>query len=77
MNNEREKDRFESRLIALEEWMMHTEHLLKQLDEVVCSLQARLDKQDNSLEKLVDLTRRLGEMQEEQRSPEDEKPPHY
>ncbi len=70
-------DQYESRLIALEEWMMHTDQLLKELNDVICTMHARLDKQDNSLDRLVDLTRQLREMSEEKRSPEDEKPPHY
>ena len=44
--------RVADRVVALEEWMMHTDRLLASLNEVVCALQDRLDEQNRKLETL-------------------------
>jgi uncharacterized coiled-coil protein SlyX len=72
-----EKQLPEQRLIALEEWMMHTDHLLKSLNEVVCQLQDRLDEQSRQIEAVKASLRREPGPDEEERSFEDERPPHY
>ena len=66
-----------ARLIALEEWMMHTEHLLVELNQVICSLQGRLDNQDRLIAQLQSGVRGIAEREPEKRSLEDERPPHY
>lgn len=67
----------QQRVIVLEENMMHLDHLLDKLNEVVCAMQDRLDEQDRQLKKLTETleTWRSGEVEE--RSFEDERPPHY
>ncbi len=67
----------EQRIVRLEEWMMHTDHLLKSLNEVVCQLQDRLDEQFRKMNALHELMRREQSPDEEERSFEDERPPHY
>ena len=67
----------DKRLIALEEWMMHTEHLLVELNQVICSLQGRLDNQDRLIAQLQTGVRGIAEREPEKRSLEDERPPHY
>lgn len=67
----------EERLIALEEWMMHTDHLLEKLNQVVCTVQDRLDEQDRVIAQLKEALRRQSDGVEERRSLEDERPPHY
>lgn len=64
------------RLVALEEWVLHTDRLLASLNEVVCALQDRLDEQHRRLEKLQAAQERLT-LPDEHRSFEDERPPHY
>ena len=67
----------DERLIALEESMMHTEHLLVELNQVICSLQDRLDNQDRLIAQLQTGIRGIAEREPEKRSLEDERPPHY
>lgn len=66
----------EERLVAIEEWMMHTDRLLSNLNDVVCALHDRLDEQQRRLEQLHAAQQRLA-LPDEQRSFEDERPPHY
>ena len=67
----------ERRLTALEEWMMHTDHLVSSLNDVVCALQDRLDEQDRVIAELKTDARKLTSGEQEKRSLEDERPPHY
>lgn len=67
----------EARIIALEESAMHMDHLLKKLNDVVCSLQDRLDDQTRLVTQLSQAVKRIPGAEEEQRSLEDERPPHY
>ncbi len=67
----------QQRMVALEEWMMHTDHLLKSLNDVVCELQDRLDEQSRQLAVMKASLRREPGPDEEERSFEDERPPHY
>jgi uncharacterized coiled-coil protein SlyX len=65
------------RIIALEESLMHVERLLKQLNEVACSIQDRLDKHDRTLSHLADVTGQLEAGHDKKRTLEDDRPPHY
>ena len=73
-NKERQLDQ---RMVKLEEWMMHTDHLLKSLNDVVCQIQDRLDEQQREMNLLKESLRCAPGPDEEQRSFEDERPPHY
>jgi len=66
-----------TRIVALEESLMHVEQLLTQLNEVACSIQDRLDKHDHTLAHLLDVTRQLEEGHDKKRTLEDDRPPHY
>ncbi|NLX55029.1 MAG: SlyX family protein [Planctomycetaceae bacterium] len=68
--------RITDRLVVLEEWMMHTDRLLANLDEVVRALQDRLDELHRRLASLGGTVAQLT-LPDEQRSFEDERPPHY
>ena len=70
-------DPLHRRVIALEEAMMRSEHLLDQLNGVLCQVQDRLDRHDRAIERLIDMTERFVVREEEERSPEEERPPHY
>ena len=72
-----EKQQIAARIIALEEWMMHTDQLLTSLNEVVCSLQNRLDEQDRQIASLKTSLDKSRAGDDEERSFEDERPPHY
>jgi SlyX protein len=67
----------EQRLIALEEQVMHSEHLISELNQVICALQDRLDSQDRLIARLQSGIQSIAEREPEQRSLEDERPPHY
>jgi uncharacterized coiled-coil protein SlyX len=67
----------ETRIVAIEESMMHLEHLLKQLNDVICSVQQRLDKQDAALAQLTEFTKQLGNRDDRKRTQEEDRPPHY
>ncbi len=67
----------EQRLIALEEQVMHDQHLMSELNQVICSLQERLDNQDRLIARLQSGMQSLAEREPEKRSLEDERPPHY
>jgi uncharacterized coiled-coil protein SlyX len=66
-----------TRVIAIEEWMMHTDQLLSSLNEVICSIQNRLDEQSRQIAWLKTRLEESRASDEEQRSFEDERPPHY
>ena len=72
-----ESEATEARIVALEESLMHLEHTLKQLDGVVCSIQNRIDKQSESIKHLTEVSSRLSHREPEQRTLEDDRPPHY
>ncbi len=67
----------EARIIALEEKAMYLDHLLGELNGVVCSIQSRLDAQNAALASLAEAISRRAVGGEEKRTLEDEKPPHY
>ena len=67
----------EARVVALEEWIMHTDHLLKNLNEVVCQMQNRIDEHSRLIAKIKDVARRANGNDIEERSLDDERPPHY
>ncbi len=77
MTESEEVRRFTDRMVAVEEWLMHADRLLAGLNEVVCSLQDRLDEQNRRLEALRILLERRVAPPAEERSFEDERPPHY
>jgi uncharacterized coiled-coil protein SlyX len=76
MAESEEVRRIDDRMVALEEWMMHTDRLLASLHDVVCSLQNRLDEQNRQVDTLKGTLERLL-LPGEERSLEDERPPHY
>ncbi|MHB8969432.1 MAG: SlyX family protein [Pirellulaceae bacterium] len=76
MAESEEVRRIDDRMVALEEWMMHTDRLLANLHEVVCSLQERLDEQNRQMETLKGTLAQLL-LPGEERSFEGERPPHY
>jgi len=77
MNESDQSQTTQARIVALEESMMHLEHMLKQLDGVVCSIQDRIDKQNEAVKHLTEITHRLPQGEPEQGTLEDEQPPHY
>ena len=77
MNESEKSDRIEARVISLEERMTHIDHLLNELNDVVCSIQDRLDKQNEAISHLSEIGRRLAAGESEKRTLEDERPPHY
>jgi uncharacterized coiled-coil protein SlyX len=75
-----EKDQvrsIEQRMTRLEEWIMHTDHLLTSLNDTICAFQDRLDEQDQVIARLKTAAVQKTGGDEEQRSLEDERPPHY
>lgn len=66
-----------ARLTRLEELYLHQERLLRTLDEVVRDVQQRLSLQEQRFRPLVARLDDLAQGLEEQRSPEEERPPHY
>ena len=77
MNESDRSTAIEKRLVALEEWMMHVDQLLLELNGVVCSIQDRLDKHDAAIAQLTEYGRRMANSEPENRTLEDDKPPHY
>ncbi len=67
----------ERRLVSLEEWIMHTDRLVADLDSVVCTMQNRIDEQARQIKALQQKLDSLGDSETEDRSFEDERPPHY
>jgi uncharacterized coiled-coil protein SlyX len=76
MTESEEIRRLAERVVVLEEWMMHTDRLLANLNDVVCTLQNRLDEQTRKFDAQQAVFARLA-VPDEQRSFEDERPPHY
>ncbi|MBN2296351.1 MAG: SlyX family protein [Pirellulales bacterium] len=77
MNESDQSQNVQQRVVALEESVMHLEHMLKQLNEVVCTIQDRIDRQNEAINHLTEVTRRISQREPEQRSLEDDRPPHY
>jgi len=77
MAESNQRRQLEQRLIGLEEWMMHTDHLLKSLNDVVCQLQDQLDEQSRQIAAVKASLRREPGPDEADRSFDDERPPHY
>lgn len=67
----------ERRLVSLEEWIMHTDRLVADLDSAVCTMQNRIDEQARQIKALQQKLDSLGDSETEDRSFEDERPPHY
>jgi|GEM_PF-5781840 len=66
------------RVTAIEEWMMHCDRMLQTLNEVVVTMQNRLDSLQLSVDRLSETTRTLsGRVSEGESTPEEERPPHY
>ena len=71
-------ENIEKRLIAIEEWIMHSEQTLSQFNEVLCNIQGRIDALDSKIDRLKLVAERLSiDRDYEPPSLEDEKPPHY
>jgi len=77
MNESDKQQPLEKRIIALEESLMHVERLVKELNEVACSIQDRLDGYDRMIAHLVEVTGQLEGEREKKRTLEDDRPPHY
>lgn len=73
----RDESDLERRIIALEEATMHTERLLARLNEVICEMQDRLDEQTRQLKLMKQSLEQTKDQESEERSFEDERPPHY
>jgi SlyX protein len=67
----------ERRLVSLEEWIMHTDRMVADLDSVVCTMQNRIDEQARQIKALQQKLDSLRDSETEDRSFEDERPPHY
>ena len=67
----------EKRIIALEEGVMHSEGLLASLNEVMCDIQRRLDEQGRQLAGMKKTVEAQKTQEMDERSFEDERPPHY
>ncbi len=72
MSNEDEQNR----ITALESQMMHLEHHLDQLNDVILKQQEELDAVQKKISHLEANFEHLGESPEE-RTPSEERPPHY
>ncbi len=77
MSSSEQDPQLEQRLVALEEWMMHTDRLVSNLNDVVCSLQVRIDEQTRQTDLLRQTLAQVENREVEERSLEDERPPHY
>ncbi len=77
MDKTNRQQEYEQRLVAVEEWMMHTDRLLGDLNAAACSIQDRLDQQQRMLARLEQAIERLTSGDEPPRTLEDERPPHY
>ena len=69
--------RLEQRIVALEEWVTHTDRLLQQYNEVLCTIQDRLDDQQRSIARFQNAVERLAHGENDDRTLEEERPPHY
>lgn len=74
---EHEPPDWAARLTRLEELYLHQERLLRELDEVMRDVQQRLSLQEQRVRPLVSRLEDLAQGLSEQRSPEEERPPHY
>lgn len=69
--------RLSARLTQLEELMMHFQRTLEDLDQVAQHLQRRMDTLEAGLRRLSVQVGGLAEDGEEERTLDDERPPHY
>ncbi len=67
----------ERRLVTLEEWLMHTDRIISDLNAMVCAQHKRIDEQALQIKRLQQMLDQLRDTEPEQRSFEDERPPHY
>ena len=67
----------EPRLIALEELFTHLQRTVRDLDEVVIGQHKRLDQLDRRVARIERDLESLSRSLAEERSPLDERPPHY
>ena len=66
-----------ARVTALEEILTHFERTQSELDEVLRHTQNRIDTLENRLERLSHDVEKAATQSAEERSLEDERPPHY
>jgi SlyX protein len=72
------EDKFHQRITELEISLAHLQRLFDQLNDVVTEEASRSDRLQREVQGLKDQLRTIKEKpSSEQRSPEDEKPPHY
>lgn len=77
MSESKRESSLERRIIALEEMAMHTDLMLAKLNQVILDVQDRLDEQARQLGILKEQLSRQPMGETEERSFEDERPPHY
>ncbi len=66
-----------ARVTGLEEMLTHFERTLGQLDEVLQQIQTRMDTLEQRLDNLTRTAEQTAAPAAEERSAEDERPPHY
>ena len=66
-----------SRVTSLEEMLTHFERVLGELDEVLRNVQTRLDSLESRFDDFTDNVEKMATPPAEERSAEDEPPPHY
>ena len=71
-----ESQQLDARVTQLESLLTHVDHVVSQLDEVI---QVQAQQHDRLLKRIELLQHRLDQLDEgrDERSLEDEKPPHY
>ena len=69
--------RLTTRVTALEEILTHFERMQGELDEVLQHIQNRVDTLENRLDRLRLHVEKMEAQSDEERSFEDERPPHY
>lgn len=70
-------DALADRTTRLEELFLHLQRTVQDLDQVVLQIHNRLVTLEASLARLAKRTDLLSESVDRDRSPEDERPPHY
>lgn len=65
------------RVTGLEETLTHIERALGELDEVLRQMQTRMDTLQSRFDNLTRNVEKMGSPPAEDRSAEDERPPHY
>jgi SlyX protein len=66
-----------ARVTGLEEILTHFERALGELDEVLRHIQTRMDTLESRFDNLTGNVERMAAPPAEERSAEDERPPHY